>query len=470
MMRHNPSRSGLAIVTAAAAMIVIMALAVALTDVTVSSVRTGVDRQAEAGLVISSESIANIGFNHLQNLQTLASELQTAKARSASDAAADLTSAVIAAAPLSHGSPTVACSDLKVTWKWLGSMSVPILGAAQNQDIYQITATAAIGGPARYFNSDGSTNRVGDINRYRRRRVEAVFTQFPSNVYRQAMFARNGYDFMGSANTDSWQSNGGTTAYQSAPKGSKGDLSSNGTITVQKPTAVQGTVRSNINMPVPPMNCTAPSGAIPLPGPGIDTFSKTSGPMTSGVYHCSAIDVDSIQFAPGAQIDIYVDGPLLITDDFVVPSTTTVRIFQSNYDPALGTTTINGNITVGCPQNPRALQVYSLYDGTLGGNQANPVAVDLKMNGTAQLGAVFFCPYATMKLNGTFDWYGSIVANSFFDPTSSGKVNGNFAFHYDESLANLELPFPPTLVVVGWRAETLGFNRFKPNGEAWDAP
>jgi hypothetical protein len=276
------------------------------------------------------------------------------------------------------------------------------------------------------------------------------------------MFARKGYEFMGSATTDSWDSKHGLSAYGTVASGANGDLASEGSIVVQKEENVKGDVNPNISMPIPPLTYSPPATATNLPGPAKGVFTKTTSDLTSGSYICSSIDIatnNGIKITAGASVDIYVDGPIILTKDWVIPTTSTVRIFQNDYDADLGQTTLNGNITIGCPQNPKSFQLYSLYDG-MDAEGEDPVPWDIKMNGTAQLGGVLFCPYASFKLNGTFDMFGSMIADSFRENTDMGKVNGNFKFHYDESLNDLELPFPPSLVVVGWRSYDLGFAEF----------
>lgn len=475
----SPTRGGFAIVTATIVLVVLMALAASLSETTVGSVRQSRARMADASLTFSSESIANLGFNILQNLPDLATELVRAKTRAASDAAADLSDEAIAAATI-DGKVQLNGVAPRITWKWMGTVTVPIMGNREVQDLYKLTSTAAVGGPARYYNADGSLNRVADIDRYRRRRVEVLFTKFPLSIYRQAMFARSGYEFMGSATTDSWDSQDGANAYGTVASGANGDLTSEGNITVQKPENVKGDVNSNIKMPIPPLTYSEPSTATPKPGPR-GTWSSSAAAVPSGSYVCDELNLASdnaITFAPGARVDIYVKGPIILKKDWLIPVDVIVRIFQDDYDASATSdqTTINGNITIGCPQNPQALQIYSLYDGKNAAGD-DPVPWDIQMNGSAQMGAVLFCPYASFKLNGGFDMFGSIVADSFRESTAVGKVNGNFKFHYDESLNDLEMPFPPSLVVVGWNSYDLAFAEFVNPNEPdpalrirWDDP
>jgi hypothetical protein len=482
-MHHAHSRSGVALVTATIVLVVLLALSVTISEVTVSSLRQSQARVNDVALTTSVESAANLAFNHLQNRSDLPEELIRAKSRAASDPAADLTATVEGIARLTVNGQersTLNGAGVRTTWKWLGLVEVPILGNTEKQDMYQITATAAFGGPARYYDESGKTpERVEDLERYRRRRVEVLFTKFPNTIFKQAMFAKKGYEFMGSATTDSWDSKYGAVAYSVAAKGANGDLSSEGNIIVQKEEAVQGDVNPYVKLPIPRLTYNPPPGAKDL---GAFSATPAGSPLTAGSYVCTSLTQDpagksaGIEVAAGAAIDIYLDGPLTIKADWIIPATTTVRIFQNDYDSKLGQTTLNGNITIGCPQNPRSLQIYSLYDGQEP-DTADVTPWDIKMNGSAQLSAVLFCPHASFKLNGTFDMYGSLIADSFRETTDMGKVNGNFKFHYDESLGNLEFPFPPSLVVVGWNSYDLGLAEFRNPAEPdpakrirWDDP
>jgi len=180
---------------------------------------------------------------------------------------------------------------------------------------------------------------------------------------------------------------------------------------------------------------------------------------------------NGITFTPGAVIKLYVDGPVAIKHDWAIPAGVTVQIFQNNYDSTLGSTTINGNISVGNNRNPSSFQFYSLYDGSIPDPDTKQT-IDFKLNGSATFGGVIFAPYATFMLNGTFDFFGALIADSFKDTADLGKVNGSFSFHYDESLTSIKIPFPPSLVIVGWRSFPVGLAEWRDRaaGIRWDAP
>jgi hypothetical protein len=182
----------------------------------------------------------------------------------------------------------------------------------------------------------------------------------------------------------------------------------------------------------------------------VGDFTVSAGPLATGTYRTKGINLDdnsssTITFVDESVVTIYVDGPVIFgkKNDFIVPPKCTVTIIQNDYDPALGESTLNGKTALGCLSNPGAFRWISLSKQTAD-----------KANGTADIGGVFFWPYATIRMNGNAKMYGSLVAKSF-----DAKVNGTFDFYYDDSLGNITLPLAPALVVVGWRSFPVGFSK-----------
>lgn len=464
----NQPRTGSALLVSTFLIVLLLGLSLSLTELSTSNYGASERRKDAVSLTVATESIANLALNNLQNLPDLDSQLELQKTR---DAEALTDDVVSAAGGVAGGTDPLNGVIPAAWWKYAGTVRVPIYGIDQDQDVYQISAVGAVGGPVTLFNADGSTNPLTWADRFRRRRVEALFTPFPSTSFRQALFAKKGYEYMGNATTDSWDSNSGMVGYGSTATGNRGDLSSEGDIVVQKPGNVQGDVNANITLPLPAFTYNPPGTASLLGGGAAVTGA---GPLATGSYRCSSLALtanNAITFAPGATVKIYVDGPISLKGDWTMPPGVTLQIFQNNYDSSLGDTTINGNITVGNAINPAAFQFYTLYDGKIP-DADNQKAFDFKLNGTASFGGVLFAPFATFALNGTFDYYGSLIADSFKDTTDMGKVNGSFAFHYDESLAGMKIPFPPSLVIVGWHSFTLGQSEWRDQaaGIRWDAP
>lgn len=486
----SQTRRGTALIVATLVMVALIGLATALTDLTIGTSKEAAYRREVVTVTVTAESCANLALNHLQTDPDLEAELLACKTRSADHTDNDLTDEVAsdAIADPATGRSTLNGLSHRATYKYIGTITVPLYGVSESQAVYQLTTTVATGGPARLFESTGARNPIASPEHYRRRRVEALFTPVPSAIFRQAMFARRGYQYMGSAKTDSWNSTDGATSYAAATQGNQGDLASEGTIVVQKPGNVLGDVNCNVRLPIPTLTYN-PAGADDL------RTVLASGKLASGTlprgfvapavpdptveykYRVSSLEPsanNSITILPNSKVTIYVDGTVSLKKDWVVPKTSTLRIVQDNCDAGTGgPPTINGNITVGCIDRPASFQFITLYDGTVGTSAG--AAFDFQMNGSAKFGGVLFAPNSSFKLNGTFDFFGALIANSMRETDNAadlGKVNGSFYFHYDESLGNLTLPFPPTLVVVGWRAYDLSMAEYRDDQPTvrWDAP
>ena len=468
MHLHAPaSRRGSAFIAVIGVMVLLLSMSIALTDTTVSSHTDSARRKDQVALTVTTESIGNLALNYLQNQSDLQTQLTTAQASPtttytittgvATLATKDSASYLNGAAGGS-GRTTTNGFDTWITWGHQGTVTVPFFGTNTTTSVYRIVSTVADGGPAKLYNLDGSQKAITDNTRYRRQRLEVLFVPFPSTFFKQAMYARKGYDYMGSASTDSWNSNSGSTAYSTSVRGARGDLSSEGNIIVSS-NQVNGTAKPYQKIPLPTLTYNPPGNATNLPTTNLSSGAATveAGPLATGNYRTPSINLSNktISFAANSNVTIYVDGPVIINTSWDIPANCTVTIWQNNYNTTLGTTSLNGNIKVGCIQNPGAFRWISLFDGTIP-DATNPAQIDVKMNGAASLGGVMIFPYANFMLDGGFEFFGSLIADSFKDKNGAlGKVNGNFAFHYDESLANLTLPFPPTLVVVGWRAYPL---------------
>jgi hypothetical protein len=473
---HQHSRRGVALVVSTFLIVLLLGLSMSLIELSVGNLGSSERRKDDIALTVATESVANLSLNYLQNLPDLQDQLNRAKTWTSPS---EITAPVRANfATDATGSNTLNGTTPASFWKYVGTVTVPIYGQVQNQDVYQISSICAVGGPTRLWNADGTQNAVQSGDRYRRRRVEALFTPFPASIFKQAMFAKRGFEFMGNASTDSWNSRSGAVDYATvSARGRQGDLSSEGDIIVRSSATVNGAVKPNINVPIPAFTYNPPGNATALGVLSSGTLGVSVPPPgvpTEISYRASALTLgnrDVITIPPYSKVKLYVDTYINLRNDWLIPKTSTLTIIQNNYDSGLGGTTINGNITVGCPGNPASFIFMSLFDGTLP-DASNPQSLEFRLNGTAQFGGVLFAPYATMALKGNFDYFGALVADSFKDTTGLGKVNGSFSFHYDESLANMTIPFPPSLVIVGWRAFPVTMSRWRDQGAniSWDDP
>ncbi len=453
-MNHH-SRRGSALVIATMLVVILGGLAISLTETTVSGLKGEHRRTEELALAMAAESAANIALDHLQrNSALLKTELSTAQKVIELPTKADIDagrsncdiSATMGIARV-HGMPVGArwcyIGQRAVVKKYVDGLPrlevVPIgTPDSMTQDVYYIRAWSTQGGDQ-------------DVSTWRTRRVELLFVPYPQEVFVRAMFAHNGYDFQGDADTDSWDSSLGT--YDPTNPGSNGDLGSEGDIYVQKPTNVNGTIDDFINYPLPPVEFDE---SLPLESPSILSGNVT---LAAGTYRYEAVNIqEPDQLTLNGAVTLYVDGPVSISggrrfNPIVYGSSSAqLTIIQNDYDPAAHPEwsaidneidTVNGSEAIGDISNPSRFIYISAYDG------------ELSFNGNGQFGGVLFFPNATLKLNGTFEFYGSIIADTFAskDLTGAdqqGRVNGTFSFHYDENLSKLKLPLPARIGVVGW--------------------
>lgn len=463
---RTPSRDGSALVIAAMMVVVLGGLAISLTQTTVSGLKGEQRRSDDLALAMAAESSANIALDYLQRNTALlktdlsaaqkATELPTKADVEAAKDSTDISGASKMGVTRVHGMPVGArwCyigqrAVVKTYVDGLPRLQVVPIGTANSmtQDVYYIRAWATQGS-------------ASDVASWRTRRVEMLFVPYPQEVFVRAMFAHNGYDFQGSATTDSWDSDPDKDGvhdvkYDPAAHNMNGTLGSEGDIYVQKPENVGGekNIQDFINFPLPPVEF---DGSLPVQPAKILSGNVT---LPSGSYRYEAVNLqEPDQLTLTGAVTLYVDGPVAISGgkkfNPIVYSTSSARltIIQNDYDPAAhpewngisnSIDTVNGNEAIGDVNDPTRLVYISAYDG------------ELTFNGNGKFGGVLYMPNATMKMNGTFDFYGSVIADTFAskDLTGAdlqGKVNGTFSFHYDESLARLKLPLPARIGVVGW--------------------
>lgn len=460
MLPARQHRRGSAMVIAAVLIFILGSLAITLTETTVSNFKGEQRRADDLALAMAAESAANIALDHLQrNSSMLKSDLEPSLRAAQLPNMAD----VDAAKPNAELTGTMGVDRVHgmaigARWCYVGQravikvveadmprLKVVSIGTpdSMTQDVYFIRAWATAG------TSD-------DVATWRTRRVEMLFVPYPQEVFVRAMFAHKGYDFQGNATTDSWDSASGT--YDPATANRNGSLGSEGDIYVQKPDNIGGeqNIHDFINFPLPPVEFDT---TIPLESPDILDVTTTLDATSSDKYRFSAIDMEKtdVLTVKGA-VTVYVDGPVRFAPNKTVApivyadASSRLTIIQNDFQPSQNPAwsgidntldQMNGGESFGDPAHPSRLLFISAYSG------------ECTFNGGAQFGGVLYMPNATLKMNGTFDFYGSVIAEAFASKEltgedAQGRVNGTFSFHYDESLSKLKLPLPSRIGVVGW--------------------
>lgn len=456
--RHQPaaSRCGSALVSTTIIVVLLASIATVLTETTLSGFQQEVRRTQELQLAMAAESGANIALNYLQSqpdllgmdlsapdkLATLPSLADVEAGRASTDISGALDITTVSGMPLAARWCYMGQRAVRRTFvDGLPRLEVVPIGTADSmtQDVYYLRASATYGSEV-------------DANTWRTRRVELLFVPYPQNVFLRAMFARRGYDFQGAATTDSWDSSTGSYSDPASVKGSNGDLGSEGDIYVQKPENVKGEINDFISYPLPPIVF---NDAVPYLIPSALTTTMI---LSTGTYHASYVKLAAPhKLTISGRVTLYVDGPVDLAAGgghnpiVYADANSKLTLIQNDYDPnaaewiATGTDTeisMNGNDVAGSADDPSQFLWMSSYSGLA------------TFNGNGIFGGTLYFPNATMKYNGTFDFYGSVIADTFATQVladdQQGRINGTFSFHYDEQLGNLMLPLPPRIGVIGW--------------------
>ena len=452
-MQHSVTRKGSAFIMVVAVLVILMSLSIALTDTTVSASQESGRRKDEVALSATAESMTNLAMRHLQG-----ASFATAKANPTTRY--DISAQVKTLAQkdiLSYlgglaggtGRETTNGMDVQATWGLHGSYDGMVRGG-EKTDIYRLLVTASDNGPARLYNADGSMKDVANINKYRRQRIEVLFTTQSTYYFSRALYAYDSYDVSGTANTDSWDSQApAAIPYAPTRNTHNGDVESGGQLNVRGSGNVDGTPRSDVPLPISDLVFNPPSDANRTAIVTTSTKSYSAAPLASGNYLVSALritsDTSQVTFADASTVTIYVDGPIELSANWPISPRCTVTLYQNDFSGADAmNVNLNNRTSIGCPTNPGAFRWVSMSPCTI-----------QNFNGGSSVGGVFFWPYATIKnMNGNAEFYGSMICKSLTD-----RMNGGYSFHYDDSLARVSLPLPPALVVVGWRSFPVGFSK-----------
>lgn len=342
------------------------------------------------------------------------------------------------------------------------SATLTMTGLKINSDLsrlYQVRSVVSV----------GSTSSSA----YSQRTYDVLLTYTPAppstsstaSMFTRALFADLGYTVSGSSDTDAWDGSAGAytsgraiPSYGSALVGSNGTASTRGggySISSSPQTA------SNLGLTLPPYTWSAPTGALNASGGAADPAATTpwTGAITlyaGNTYYApggisgATITVNvpsSITTAASAVATIYLGGsfsanPIVFTGTNA--SWGKVLAYQKDFSATDSSENWNGNSSSGIQSDPGRFVFITEY------GKAN-AAANITMNGTSAFGGVLYAPYCDFKLNGTFDFYGSLIMKSI------SQFNGNFNLHYDTRLAGTLLTLPstssaaPTVAILGWR-------------------
>jgi hypothetical protein len=458
----SPTRRGTALVIATVVIVMLAGMAISLTNLTVSRYGEQQRRQDQVRLLAAVESCSNEAISWVRNDPTYSASVANSGAiynylkNMPLSPHAFPTNAGSTAVLMSGSLPSTLMYQLyTVDPKWVTVF--PVLSGSGNGLNFRNSCAVeariikvAGGVPSTWDGSERfviyATATAGDASRpetVRRERIELVIkvdasssTNYP---FRRALFSQNGYDFSGTATTDSWKSDKDGDGIHETPYvapasygaiggiNTSGDLGSNGSLGsgVYDTSKVHGTAYPNAAYTLPTVTYNPPSITVQPKVTGDVTYSGAGTGTTTEirVAEIAHKNGDAITIKGDGTVKIYVDGAFNVGDiTFAAGSTAKLEIYQNS---ASGKgASFNAKNSIGDPNDPSRFLFVTAFTGT-GSNE-------MSLNGGASFSGVVIAPYAGIKFNGGSDFYGSFIAKDF-----SSVVNGNFKFHYDISLANV---------------------------------
>jgi hypothetical protein len=512
-INRNHSRTGSALVVSSIVIITIAGMAIALTDLTIGRYTEQKYRQAQVDLLAATESAANETIRWVKDPSNTA-VLEALRNLSVSNpgfpTTTKSTNAVLVSSALPAGLPEVfpALGTTKTTTYSPGGTYSPsgttslsntaVANTANRRNACtvetKIIKVASSAVPSLWDGTERfiiyTTAETGDRSRaesVRRQRVEAVITAIPVKgtvpvvtqvptpafPFTRGLFSLNGYDFKGTATTDSWKSdsNGDGIAdtpykqpatYTKGGANSHGDVGSNGVLGsgAYDFSKVHGEATANANAALPNVTYAPPTTGYKDVGTISGNATLSGSGTGTTVYRAAAVqhkNKNTMTIDGSGTVVLYVDGAFNVGDVvFAAGSTAKLIVYQN--DIAGKGASFNAQNTVGDPTNPARFLFVTAFSGT-GSNE-------MSLNGGANFSAVVLAPYAGIKFNGGSDFFGSFVGKDF-----SGAINGNFDFHYDESLAGLswgsimedvttevDVYDTPIMSPIAWNIKSVGYH------------
>lgn len=491
-MAPVPHRSGNALIMAMGAIVVLLGLAISLSDLTVGRFGEQVSRQDQVELMAAAESAANEAIEWMRTNTTFIKVMPahpevvqvsgSAEPRSAqqqyeflatlpaghlidSEALPSGSSAMFPGIAQSSGGTVIGCGDHQRNGARVRARIICLKQTESgNQwpdgfEKFLVFATAEQGDQQR------------SASRYRRARVQAVVSTSSTKVFKQAFYARQKYTCTGNMKTKSWAGNGATVTTSTH----NGDVSSGDQVVVAGSATIDGDRCDNVNLALPPV--------VYAPAAGATSLGVVSSPITiTGGTNYRATSLGAgVTVSGSGPITLWVDGAINLSNiRWATGSTAKVTIIQSPNSSGSPTLDVHGGDRIGYlgtttgllgPSRRWMLPVDVLAAAMLAANSNSnagggsgggggsttyaPIPSrlmiisgykgDFTINGNGEVAAVIYAPYANVKMNGTGVLFGAVIADAF-----NSKVNGTFDFWYDDTLGSLSLPLDPQFSATAW--------------------
>ena len=462
-MSHH--HTGSALITVLIISVAIAGMMMALVDTSVSTLSREQRREQLLRRQTAAESAANLvllGVLQSQNA-TPPSTAISLSTSSKSAVAVDLSAPNSVAATVAYQiTTTAAAADLSPTLKMSSSDGDLVAGGTKlTATIYPLpwdfktnAFSGAAGGSVSSWlikaqAQDGTSSQVKGYDRHR---VEIRVKANPTTINGKGLFSANNYEFKGSASTDSWNSAAGL--YGSTAPGYNGNIYAISGLPLISNSGVKGNAFQTSD-PLPAVAIPSPLPGIALPASittGSNPNKVTSITLVAGTtYQClTALPDVTYIVGSGGDVTIYVAGdinvskPITFVDtrkSSALPAGNRLWIYQTDFGAAK--TNLNGNAMSGNAADPSRVIIQTAFTG------------EITLNGSASLGGVLIAPYATIKLLGSFDFFGCLWVEQMYQD----QVTGNFKFHYDDYLDNFRFSNRPSYSVSGWRSYTAAWNQ-----------
>lgn len=199
-----------------------------------------------------------------------------------------------------------------------------------------------------------------------------------------------------------------------------------------------------VTVPNPPAsNKNSVTGSAPIAFPS--TLPRGTDVAWNGVYYYDIANNYGLSAAGAASNKLTINGPVVFRATNHVSTSPNLIDLAGNASVAVTTTgtlkayttgniEASGNGMTNANAAPSTLQIYGT-NTTVGGQT-------IRFVGNGSSSAAIYAPNATFQLRGNGTLYGAVVANTI-------NLNGNAAFHSDESLGNATSGNP--FGIIRWR-------------------
>ncbi len=299
-----------------------------------------------------------------------------------------------------------------------------------------------------------------DPRSFQRRMVQTIVATGCSRPFTQALYASDSLVLSGPARTDSWL--GGSTAYAPLPASaspapaSHGDVVCAGTMSLRDRASIHGAVRQDERLALPSIAGVV-TDAVTVANLDFSGDVTLAGDAQGGQVSYRARTVTGgLCFSGGGTVRLFCEGAFAPRSMRFSPgSTVEVVIIQGEHDAK--DVVIGGPTRVPTGSGDVERRGAGGSDGN-GDDVAAPrrlvfisdADIEIRIAGDGALAAVVYAPRAHLTLAGSFQLFGALIARSI-----DGAADATFQIHYDESLWGMTLPSAPTLSASGWSLVSL---------------